>query len=227
MRSSSSFMMRSASSRARPSESRPRRRGRGDARARAIAELLEVVGDDVVAAGGERGGLAARYQAEHAARRDAEGDRGMSRVSSTTRHRVVDERVLDAHPRRGSCMAPTAARSTTARVARRDRRRCARVSSGARRRAADSRCEIARGSDPSATRAADTCRSARRVLRRDHHERPRARASACRSRRWPSLIASSSDDCVRGVVRLISSARTTLAKIGPRLSSNALPVSWS
>src|SRR4051794_13803761 len=34
-----------------------------------------------------------------------------------------------------------------------------------------------------------------------------------------SLIASSRADCVRGVVRLISSASTTLAKIGPSLKS--------
>src|ERR1044071_7017256 len=43
---------------------------------------------------------------------------------------------------------------------------------------------------------------------------------------WPSLIASSSADCVRGVVRLISSASTMLAKIGPCRSSNTLPC-WS
>ena len=37
-----------------------------------------------------------------------------------------------------------------------------------------------------------------------------------------SLIASSSADCVRGVVRLISSARTMFAKTGPGLNSNCL-----
>ena len=36
-----------------------------------------------------------------------------------------------------------------------------------------------------------------------------------------SFIASSRADCVRGVVRLISSARTTLAKIGPGRNSNS------
>src|SRR6202035_4768038 len=35
-----------------------------------------------------------------------------------------------------------------------------------------------------------------------------------------SFIASSSADCVFGVVRLISSARTMLAKMGPGLKSN-------
>ena len=32
---------------------------------------------------------------------------------------------------------------------------------------------------------------------------------------WPSLIASSRADCVRGEARLISSASSTLAKTGP------------
>jgi len=32
---------------------------------------------------------------------------------------------------------------------------------------------------------------------------------------WPSLIASRRADCVLGLVRLISSARTMLAKMGP------------
>ena len=41
-----------------------------------------------------------------------------------------------------------------------------------------------------------------------------------------SDIASSSADWVRGVVRLISSASTTFAKIGPRLSSKTFP-DWS
>src|SRR5438132_4332748 len=36
---------------------------------------------------------------------------------------------------------------------------------------------------------------------------------------WPSPIASSSADCVRGVARLTSSARTKLAKIGPATNS--------
>ena len=36
-----------------------------------------------------------------------------------------------------------------------------------------------------------------------------------------SFIASSRADCVRGVVRLISSASTMLAKIGPGLKSNS------
>jgi hypothetical protein len=36
-----------------------------------------------------------------------------------------------------------------------------------------------------------------------------------------SLIASSSADCVLGVVRLISSATMMLAKIGPGLNSNS------
>jgi hypothetical protein len=35
-----------------------------------------------------------------------------------------------------------------------------------------------------------------------------------------SAIASSSADCVRGVVRLISSARMMFAKTGPGLNSN-------
>ena len=38
---------------------------------------------------------------------------------------------------------------------------------------------------------------------------------------WPSLIASSRALWVRGVVRLISSARITLAKIGPGLKVNS------
>ena len=37
---------------------------------------------------------------------------------------------------------------------------------------------------------------------------------------WPSFIASSSADCVLGVVRLISSASRMLVNIGPRLNSN-------
>ena len=37
---------------------------------------------------------------------------------------------------------------------------------------------------------------------------------------WRSSSASSKLDCVRGVVRLISSARTTWAKIGPGMNSN-------
>ena len=37
---------------------------------------------------------------------------------------------------------------------------------------------------------------------------------------WLSLITSSSADCVRGDVRLISSASTTLAKTGPSRNSN-------
>ncbi len=39
----------------------------------------------------------------------------------------------------------------------------------------------------------------------------------------PSLIASSSADWVLGVARLISSARTMFAKIGPRWNSKRLP----
>src|SRR5688500_18336256 len=39
----------------------------------------------------------------------------------------------------------------------------------------------------------------------------------------PSLIASSSADCVFGVARLISSASTMFAKIGPRWNSKRLP----
>ena len=38
---------------------------------------------------------------------------------------------------------------------------------------------------------------------------------------WRSLIASSRALWVRGVVRLISSARITLAKIGPGLKTNS------
>ena len=37
---------------------------------------------------------------------------------------------------------------------------------------------------------------------------------------WKSFIPSSSALCVRGLVRLISSARSTLAKIGPGLKTN-------
>ena len=42
---------------------------------------------------------------------------------------------------------------------------------------------------------------------------------------WRSSMASSSADCVLGVARLISSASTTLAKIGPGRNSNSL-VFW-
>ena len=41
----------------------------------------------------------------------------------------------------------------------------------------------------------------------------------------PSSITSSSADCVFGEARLISSASTMLAKIGPFLNSNS-PVAW-
>ena len=41
---------------------------------------------------------------------------------------------------------------------------------------------------------------------------------------WRSSIASSRADWVRGVARLISSASTMLAKIGPRLKSNVRSV---
>ena len=43
---------------------------------------------------------------------------------------------------------------------------------------------------------------------------------------WRSAIASSSADCVFGVARLISSTRTTLAKIGPGRNSK-FRVRWS
>src|SRR5439155_17385021 len=43
---------------------------------------------------------------------------------------------------------------------------------------------------------------------------------------WRSSIGSSKADCVRGVVRLISSTRTTLANTGPGTKRNA-PVTWS
>ena len=39
---------------------------------------------------------------------------------------------------------------------------------------------------------------------------------------WRSSMHSSSDDCVLGVARLISSARTTWAMIGPGRNSNSL-----
>ncbi len=42
----------------------------------------------------------------------------------------------------------------------------------------------------------------------------------------PSFIASSSADCVRGLARLISSASSTFAKIGPRRKTNS-PSRWS
>ena len=38
---------------------------------------------------------------------------------------------------------------------------------------------------------------------------------------WRSAIASSSADCVFGIARLISSTRTTCAKIGPALNSKS------
>ncbi len=41
---------------------------------------------------------------------------------------------------------------------------------------------------------------------------------------WPSFMASSSADCVLGVVRLISSASRKLVKIGPGLNSKASDV---
>ena len=55
-----------------------------------------------------------------------------------------------------------------------------------------------------------------RVLRRDDHEGLRAAARRSDSTvTAPSFIASSSADWVFGVARLISSASTMLAKIGP------------
>ena len=45
----------------------------------------------------------------------------------------------------------------------------------------------------------------------------------CPSREtWPSFIASSRADCVRGLARLISSARRTLVKMGPGRRTNSL-----
>ena len=63
-----------------------------------------------------------------------------------------------------------------------------------------------------------------RVLRRQHEERARAAGA----RRPPtvtlrSCIASSSADCVLGVARLISSASTMCAKIGPALELEVPP----
>ena len=43
---------------------------------------------------------------------------------------------------------------------------------------------------------------------------------------WRSAIASSSADCVFGIARLISSTRTTFAKIGPGRNSKSR-VRWS
>ena len=43
---------------------------------------------------------------------------------------------------------------------------------------------------------------------------------------WRSSIGSSSADCVRGGVRLISSTSTTLAKTGPGRNRNE-PSCWS
>ena len=54
-----------------------------------------------------------------------------------------------------------------------------------------------------------------RVLRRQHEERLRQRVRLTRRRDACSCIASSSAACVFGGARLISSASTTLAKIGP------------
>ena len=63
-----------------------------------------------------------------------------------------------------------------------------------------------------------------RVLRREHEERlRRACRWSCATVTDCSCIASSSADCVLGVARLISSASTMLAKIGPRWNSKRLP----
>ena len=54
-----------------------------------------------------------------------------------------------------------------------------------------------------------------RVLRREHEERVGQRVRLPSAVTWPSAIASSSADCVRGIARLISSTRRMFAKTGP------------
>ncbi len=100
--------------------------------------------------------------------------------------------------------------------------RSTRAGCAARPRATGSRCGCAAGSDPSATRAAGRCRSA---PRRSASPSPGRARRAGRSGRRPRPVLRSSPRadalCVRGGVRLISSASTRFANTGPGRNSNS------
>ena len=189
-------------------------------------EALDVVGDGVVAAVGRAPRPARRGSRPwRAAGRDAE-QRDRGRGGSPRRSTACSRR---ACPRRGprstaswSAQQLVARRATGVERARAAPRRRPTAAARARRRAAGSRARCASGSGRAATRAADRCRSARAGSGSRAPGTAAAAGGALPSTEtWPSLIASSSADCVRGVVRLISSASTTLAKIGPGLELEA------
>ena len=168
---------------------------------------------------------AARYQASAPRVEMPTPIAGWRRVSSTIVHRVVEQRVVDAD-RLDRVLQRAHGREVDDRLEPRDR-----IAAGAlaEQLALDRLLRVAERDaqqEPVHLRLGQRVRAVvlGRVLRRDHHERPSSWCVASSIETWPSLIASSSADCVRGVVRLISSASTTFAKIGPGLSSNTLPL---
>ena len=188
-------------------------------------QRLEVVGQHVVAAVGQRRGAGRVSPGQLAARRHAQ--RQVRRPPRLARDRddVVGQLGRQVHALGGFLQRAHLGHGQHGLEARRARPRGARTTRAgcaARPRAMGSRCGCAAGSGPSATRAAGRCRS---VPRRSGSPSPGTAASSGYVRpstdTWPSFIASSSALCVRGGVRLISSARTRFANTGPGRNSNS------
>ena len=184
------------------------------------ASDFEIVGQHVVAAVGQRRGAGRVAPGELAARRDAQ--RQVRRPARLARDRddVVGELgATGARARRPPAAARTSATDSTG------SRRASVVLGAPGRLQQDAPLVLGRRVvDADAQQEAIHLRLGQRVgavvllgvLRGDDQERlRRAGGSRPSTETWPSFIASSSALCVRGVVRLISSASTRFAKIGP------------
>ena len=184
---------------------------------------LDVVRRDVGAAGGERVPAGAAHQRDRAARARAERDSGLAARRAHDRDGVVEDALVDLDHRRRALQLHDGLGLDQRRRRRRRRGRRPTLPSVTWRasRASSSRGGIV---DAHLEEEAVELRLGQRIrallldriLRGEHHERLRGRASpspsivTCRS-----CMTSSSADCVLAGARLISSASRRFVKTGP------------
>ena len=209
----------------RPRHRLDRRRRDHPVRQHRRRQRFEIVGEHVVAPLAERRRARGVSPGQRAARRDARPPGAASAASrAPPRRRSRRAQARSAPARRRPAAGARRPRSAPPRAAADPPpgARATRAGCAARPRARGSRSATSAGSGPSATRGAGRSRSApRSSASPSPGTASRAGSGRPSTDTCPSFIASSSALCVRGGVRLISSARTRFANTGPGLNSKS------